>query len=285
MDSIFKELQNMNPEILILGNGYIGQKLKKAFAAPLATRRIENYTDVEKLIDKYRPKILINCIGHTGRRNVDDCELVLDKTLSSNTFVPILLAEAAFRHKIKLVHISSGCIYHYNYKKHNAIREERTPDYFDLFYSRTKIYAENVLMQLAQRKDTNILITRIRVPLDNQPHPKNLLTKLIKYQRIIDAPNSVTYIPDYIKALQHLIQIDARGIYNTVAKDPLIYSHLLDAYQHHHPSFKYHIIKLKDLKLTRTSLVMSVSKLEKTGFKVRTVKDIVKECVDDYIKY
>lgn len=275
----------MNHKILILGNGYLGQKLKKPFTAPLAKRRIKSYADIDTLIRAYKPKILINCIGHTGRRNVDDCELVLNKTLSSNTFIPILLAEAAFRHKIKLVHISSGCIYHYNYNQPNAIGEQRAPDYFDLFYSRTKIYAENVLMQLAQRKDTNILITRIRVPLDNQPHPKNLLTKLIQYKKVIDAPNSITYIPDYIKALQHLIQIDARGIYNTVAKGPLTYSDLLNAYQAYHPNFKYRIIKLKDLKLTRTSLIMSVQKLEKTGFKVRSTKDIIKECVDQYVQY
>lgn len=275
----------MNSKILILGGGYIGQKLKVALKADLIAIRIKSYNDVEKIIKKHHPSVIVNCIGHTGKRNVDDCELVPDKTLSANTFVPILLAEAAFRHKIKLVHISSGCIFHYDYKKHNAIREERVPDYFDLFYSRTKIYTEYVLMQLAQRKDTNILITRIRVPLDSQPHPKNLLTKLIKYQKIIDAPNSVTYIPDYIEALKHLIKIDARGIYNTVAKNPLLYPDLMKAYKKLRPDFKYTVIPLKKLKLTRTSLVMSTNKLEKTGFKVRLIKDIIKECVNQYVKY
>jgi len=275
----------MNNKIIILGDGYIGKKLKIALSARLISRRIKTYDDVERVIKQYHPRIIINCIGHVGKRNVDDCERVIDKTLVSNTFVPILLAEAAFRHKIKLVHISSGCIYHYDYKKQNAIQEERVPDYFDLFYSRTKIYTENVLMKLAERKDTDILITRIRVPLDSQPHPKNLLTKLIKYQKVIDAPNSVTYIPDFIKALKHLIKIDARGIYNTAVKDPLIYSDLLKAYQRYHPEFHFDIIKLKELKLTRTSLIMSVHKLEKTGFKVRSIKEIIKECVDQYVKY
>lgn len=275
----------MSSKTLILGGGYIGKKLQSEFGAKLYAGRIQTYDDVEKVIKKYHPSVVINCIGHTGKRNVDDCELVPDKTLSANTFVPILLAEAAFRHKIKLVHISSGCIYHYDYKKHNAIREERVPDYFDLFYSRTKIYTEHVLMQLAQRKDTNILITRIRVPLDNVPHPKNLLTKLIKYQKVIDAPNSVTYIPDYIKALRHLIKIDAKGIYNTVVKDPLIYPDLMKAYKKLRPDFAYSVIPLKKLKLTRTSLIMSTNKLEKTGFKVRSIKDIIKECVNQYVKY
>lgn len=275
----------MNKKTIILGGGFIGKKLELALGAKLISSRITTYQDVENIIKKYRPAVMINCIGHTGKRNVDDCELVPDKTLSANTFVPILLAEAAFRHKIKLVHISSGCIFHYDYKKHNAIREERVADYFDLFYSRTKIYTENVLMQLAERKNTNILITRIRVPLDSKPHPKNLLTKLIKYQRVIDAPNSVTYVPDFIEALKHLLKIDARGIYNTVVKEPLVYPDLLNAYRKLRPDFHFDVIKLKELKLTRTSLIMSTNKLEKTGFKVRSIKEIIKECVNEYVKY
>lgn len=275
----------MKNKIVILGDGYIGRKLKIALRAKLLSRRINTYDDVERVIKDYQPRIIINCIGHVGKRNVDDCERVIHKTLASNTFVPVLLAEAAFRHKIKLVHISSGCIYHYDYKKQNAILEERVPDYFDLFYSRTKIYSEYVLMQLAQRKDTDILITRIRVPLDSEPHPKNLLTKLIKYKKIIDAPNSVTYIPDFIKAVKHLIKKDARGIYNVVAKNPLVYSDLLKAFQRYRPDFHFDVIKLKQLKLTRTSLVMSTHKLEKSGFKVRSIKDIIPECVNQYVKY
>ncbi|MCC6759125.1 MAG: sugar nucleotide-binding protein [Candidatus Omnitrophica bacterium] len=275
----------MNKKTIILGGGFIGRKLESALGAKLLSARITTYQDVENIIKKHHPDVLINCIGHTGKRNVDDCELVPDKTLSANTFVPILLAEAAFRHKIKLVHISSGCIFHYDYKKNNAIREERVADYFDLFYSRTKIYTENVLMQLAELKDTNILITRIRVPLDSKPHPKNLLTKLIKYQRVIDAPNSVTYVPDFIEALKHLLKIDARGIYNTVVKEPLVYPDLLNAYCKLRPDFHFDVIRLKELKLTRTSLIMSTNKLEKTGFKVRSIKEIIKECVNEYVKY
>lgn len=275
----------MNKKTIILGGGFIGKKLELALGAKLISARITTYQDVENIIKKHKPAVLINCIGHTGKRNVDDCELVPDKTLSANTFVPILLAEAAFRHKIKLVHISSGCIFHYDYKKNNAIREERVADYFDLFYSRTKIYTENVLMQLAELKDTNILITRIRVPLDSKPHPKNLLTKLIKYQKVIDAPNSVTYVPDFIEALKHLLKIDARGIYNTVVKEPLVYPDLLNAYRKLRPDFHFDVIRLKELKLTRTSLIMSTNKLEKTGFKVRSIKEIIRECVNEYVKY
>ena len=273
----------MNKKILIIGGGYIGRRLAKALDAPITARRVLTYNDVEALIKKYKPQVLVNCIGHTGKHNVDDCEAVVEKTLHANTYVPVLMAEAALRHSIKLVHISSGCIYHFDYKHQKPIVEERAPDYYDLFYSRTKIYAEDMLMRLAEGKHVNILIARIRVPLDNKPHPKNLLSKLIKYHKVIDAPNSVTYIPDFIDALKHLIAKDAKGIFNIMLKDGLHYPDLIEVYAKNVPGFKYEVIDLKKLHLKRTSLLMSVNKLEKAGFKVRRTKDVINECVQGFI--
>lgn len=232
---------------------------------------------------RYQPRVLINCVGHVGRNNVDDCERDMNKSLLANTFLPIWLGEIAFRNVIKLVHISSGCIYHYNYKWQKPIAEEETPDYYTLFYSRTKIYADSVLNSLSQR--CNILIVRIRVPLDIYPHPRNILTKLINYKRIIDVPNSITYIPHFLKALRYLIDRDARGTFNVVCKGGLRYPQLLDVYKKYSPGFEYEVIPLKDLKLNRTNLILSTKKLEKTGFEVSKITEVLEECVKKYIKF
>jgi dTDP-4-dehydrorhamnose reductase len=271
-----------NKEILILGRGMIGTKLHEELNCPVSEKKIAVYEDVEALIQEHRPKVIINCIGHTGKNNVDDCELALDKTVSANTFVPILLGEAAYRNNIKLVHVSSGCIFHYDYKKNKPISESQTPDFFDLYYSRTKIYAENILLSLAKR--ANILILRIRVPLDNQPGPKNTFTKLINFKTIIDVPNSVTYLPEFVKAVQFLLKKDARGLYNIVCKGGLRYSKLLNEYKKYHPETEYKVIELKDLKRVRTNLVLSPRKLEREGFKVRTVDQTITDCVKQYVK-
>lgn len=272
----------MENKILILGEGYLGKRLAEELKAPVSDRHIYSLKDAEDEIKKSSAALIINCVGYIGR-NVDDCELDKDKTLTANTFVPIILAEAALRNKIKLVHISSGCIYHFDYNKDEPIDEDKTPDYFNLFYSRSKIYSEAPLNILSQQYP--ILIARLRVPLDNRPNPKNLLDKLIRYKKVINLPNSVTYIPDFIKALRHLIQIDARGIYNIVNKGALYYPDLLDVYKKYAPDFKYELIDYKTLNLVRTNLILSTSKLEKTGFKVRGIKEVLEECVRDYLKY
>ncbi|MDO8580968.1 MAG: sugar nucleotide-binding protein [Candidatus Omnitrophota bacterium] len=272
----------MKNKILIVGKGYIGTHLAQTLQCPVSGQRISSFKDIQRLLDRYRPNTIINCIGHTGKRNVDDCELELDQTLSANTFVPILLAEAAWRKNIKFVHISSGCIYHYHYGKQEPIDEDRIPDYYDLYYSRTKIYAENVLTQMAKR--CNILIARVRVPLDDAPHPKNLLTKLIRYQKIIDVPNSVTYLPEFVNAMKHLLRLNAEGIYNIVLKDALYYPDLLTLYQKYVPDYRFKVIPLRNLELVRTNLVMSARKLANSGFHVSSTKDILKKCVQRYVK-
>ncbi|MCK4809377.1 MAG: sugar nucleotide-binding protein [Candidatus Omnitrophica bacterium] len=271
----------MNNRILILGKGFIGSRLKAVFNCNLSGKKINSFKDAEKEIKKYNPKVLINCIGHTGKNNVDGCEIDKDKTLFSNSFLPVILAEAALRRRIKLIHISSGCIYHFNYFKDKPIKEEKTPDFFDLFYSRSKMYPEKALELLAGKFD--ILILRIRIPLDNRPHPKNILNKLISYKKIIDIPNSLTYIPDFIKALKHLMKINAKGVYNVVNKGGLRYPELLDVYKKYVPGFKYRVIDCRELNMIRTNLVLSTRKLEKTGFKPRKIQDILEECVAEYV--
>jgi 3,5-epimerase/4-reductase len=272
----------MKYKVLVVGKGYMGEKIAAEMACGMCGRRILTLRDAQDIVDEYKPDVIINCIGHTGAHSVDDCETDKDKTLAANTFVPLILAEAAVRNNIKLVHISSGCIFNFDYSRQKPIGEDEIPDFFDLYYSRTKIYAERALEVLA--KKYGILIVRIRIPLDNRPHPKNVLTKLIKYVKVIDLPNSVTYVPDFLKALKHLIKIDAHGIFNVVNKYGLRYPDLMDVYKKYVPDFEYSIIDHRKLGIVRTNLVMSVKKLEKTGFAVRPIKDVLEECVKEYVQ-
>jgi dTDP-4-dehydrorhamnose reductase len=272
----------MKNKILIFGKGYIGERVRESLNCVVSGKKICSLQDAQQEINRYKPKIIINCIGHIGR-NVDDCELDKDKTLMANSFIPIILAEAALRNKIKLVHISSGCIYNYDYRKDTPIGEKKLPDFFDLFYSRSKIYSERALEVMSNKY--GILIVRLRIPLDNRPHPKNLLNKLIAYKRVIDSPNSVTYIPDFLRALKHLLSINATGIYNVVNKGALYFPDLMKVYKKAVPAFKYEVVDFKKLGLVRTNLILSTAKLEKTGFKVRKIKEVLEECVKNYLKY
>lgn len=272
----------MNNKILILGKGFFGEKLHAALGCDISDRKIYSFKDAQEAIEESSPDIIINCIGHIGR-NVDDCELDKDKTLAANSLIPLILAEAALRNKLKLVHISTGCIYHFDYEKDAPIQEEKAPDFFELFYSRSKIYSERALEILSGKH--NILIVRPRVPLDCIPHPKNLLTKLINYKKVIDLPNSVSYIPDFTDAIKHLIMINASGIYNVVNEGGLRYPKLMEIYRKYIPSFEYEVVDFRKLNLVRTNIILSTKKLESTGFKVRNIQEVLEECVHKYVKF
>jgi dTDP-4-dehydrorhamnose reductase len=268
--------------ILIFGKGFFGQRLQEEFGCELTGKRIASLQDAKSQIRKYKPQVIINCIGHRTN-NVDECELDKEKTLFSNAFVPVILAEAAVRENVRFVHISSGCIYDFDYRRDKPIKEEAEPDFFGLFYSRTKIYAEQALKSLGKKYP--ILIVRPRIPLDDRPHARNLLTKLIKYGKVIDLANSVSYVPDFVKALKHLIEKNARGIYNVVNKGALRYQELLEVYRRHEPGFRYKVVSYKELGLVRSNLILSVRKLEKSGFKMRDIHEVLEGCVKKYVQY
>ena len=122
------------------------------------------------------------------------------------------------------------------------------------------------------------------VPLDNRPNPRNILTKLLGFQKVIDLENSVTYLPDFVKALEHLIKRDAKGIYNTVNRGGLRYPALLDIYKKHVPGFTYSIVDPKELNMVRTNLLMSTEKLEKSGFTMPDINKIIEGCVEEYLR-
>ena len=187
--------------ILIFGAGFIGKRLKESFGCGISSKNIVSLKDIEDELDKYKPEVIVNCIGYTGAKNVDGCESNKDKTLFANTFIPVMFAEVALRRKVKLVHISSGCIYRFDYSKDEPIVEEKPPDFFDLFYSRSKIYAERALEPLSGKAD--ILIVRPRIPLDDRPDPRNIITKLINYKKVIDILNTHNSPPATEKILKN----------------------------------------------------------------------------------
>lgn len=271
----------MNKDILILGEGYLGLRLKEAWGCASTAQRILSFKDAEAIVRAHKPKVLVNCIGYNGEKNVDDCERDLERTFWANTFIPSMLAELAMRYDLKLVQFSSGCIYHYDYKTQKPRTENDAPDYLDLAYSRSKIAMERVLVPLVPR--LNALVVRIRMPLDDRPHAHNILTKLLQFKKVISVPNSVTYVPDLVAALGHLIKSDARGLYNVMNNGVLYFPELLDVCKKQGAGCDYEVVDFEKLAIKRTNIVHSAEKLEKAGFKMRDVREVYNECVQNYL--
>jgi dTDP-4-dehydrorhamnose reductase len=266
-------------KVAILGNGWIGNRLAEHLDGVIIPRHVYSIAELDAAVKDLKPDVLINAVASNGGDNVDCCEIDKDGTLFANTLIPIMAAEVAIRNKVKLVHISSGCVYDGCLM---PLTEEDPPNFFDLFYSRTKIYSEGALVPMADKY--GFLILRPRIPLDNRPHPRNILTKLIQYGKVIDEPNSVTYLPDFLNAVQALLRDDAHGVFNVVNDGTLRYPDLMEIYKEYVPEYEYTITTLQDLGIVRTNVILDTSKLNQYCI-YRNINSVLKDCVRDYVEW
>ncbi|MDF3056922.1 MAG: dTDP-4-dehydrorhamnose reductase [Rariglobus sp.] len=193
---------------LLGGNGYIG----RAYQRLLAVRGIPHrslsraeldYADPALLaaaLRAGRATFLINAAGYTGKPNVDACELHKAETLLGNSVLPGRIADACEAAGIPWGHVSSGCIYTGARPGGAGFNENDAPNFTFRqnncsFYSGTKALGEEVL---ADRPD--VFIWRLRIPFDRHDGPRNYLSKLMRYERLLDAANSLSELEEFAAA-------------------------------------------------------------------------------------
>lgn len=269
--------------MLVLGGGFLGKRIAEEFDAEILTERIKNANDLSEAISRNVmewPDVIVNCIGKTGRPNVDWCEKNKAETYVSNVHVPYLLAEFCKRHDIKLVHISSGCVYQGDNQK-NGWGEEDEPNFTGSFYSFTKAAAEKILSEYA-----NVLTLRIRMPIDSTPNDRELIGKLLKYDKVINTPNSVTVVQDLLDALRALLANDSVGIFNVVNPEPVTHKQILDIYEEvSGKKLNKTYIEAKDLvtDAPRSNCILNTNKLTQSA-SMRNTETAIRDAIMKYVQ-
>jgi dTDP-4-dehydrorhamnose reductase len=162
-----------------------------------------DYTDRDRLrsaLRQDRPDFLINAAGYTGKPNVDACELHKAECLAGNAVLPGTIAQACEESGTPWGHVSSGCIYSGDGPGGNGFTELDPPNFTFRtnncsFYSGTKALGEEVL---AGRP--NLFVWRLRIPFDSVDNPRNYLSKLMRYQRLLEATNSISQLDEFVAA-------------------------------------------------------------------------------------
>ena len=276
---------------IILGkNGYIAEamikELKSRNLPHVAWSRTDvDYTDSTEL--KYNLYILgddlhiINCAGYIGKPNVDACELAKADCIEGNVLLPAMLAELCNEKKYDFTQISSGCIYG-GYEK--DFSEDDVPN-FDFqngsFYSGTKALAEKVVLQ----NNPNSYIFRLRIPFDEFESPRNYLTKLLSYDTLLDAENSLSHRADFAKYSIDLIEQGVpKGIYNIANKGSVTAKHVTELFKLHKLSNKDFTFFsnldafMSEITAPRSNCVLDTSKIEQY-ISVRTVEEALIESI------
>jgi dTDP-4-dehydrorhamnose reductase len=271
--------------LLFGANGWIGGKLITLIQANgdtviKAQSRLENRQDVEKEIKAVRPDFVMSAAGVTGRPNVDWCEDHKQETIRANIIGALNLADVCFMHNIHLTNFGTGCIYEYDathplYSEIGFTEQDR-PNFDGSYYSKTKIMLNDLLADYP-----NVLNLRLRMPLSDDLHERNFITKIIGYKKVINIPNSMSVLHDLLPLSLVMAKRRLTGIYNFTNPGTISHNEMLDMYREYiDPQFRYHNFSVAEqdtiLKARRSNNELDASKLLREFPEIPHIKVAVK---------
>ena len=122
------------------------------------------------------------------------------------------LADLCDEMDIHMTLFATGCIYEYD-ELHPVggpgFTEEDKPNFDGSFYSKTKAFVEEML-----KSYSTTLVLRVRMPISDDLNPRNFLTKIMKYDKIVNIPNSMTVLTDMLPISLIMAERGLTGIYN-----------------------------------------------------------------------
>lgn len=113
---------------------------------------------------------------------------------------------------------------------------------------------------------TNCLILRLRMPVSDDLHPRNFVTKITKYNRVVDVPNSNTILHDLLPASIALAEHGDTGVYNFTNPGAISHNEVLALFRDVvRPGFAWKNFSLdeqsKVIKAGRSNCMLDTTKL------------------------
>ena len=285
--------------IILLGStGYVGGAfqrllLKHGVQFQSLSRSEIDYTcpiTLREFISSAQPEFLINAAGYTGKPNVDACEIYKKECLDGNAVFPGTIRSVCEELNLPWGHVSSGCIYTGRRPDGEGFREDDEPNFTFRqnncsWYSGTKALGEEVLQGAS-----NCFIWRLRIPFDNQNGPRNYLTKLMQYDNLLEAENSISNLDEFVKASCETWEKKIPfGIYNVTNPGHISTRQVAEWINESgvcKKDFNYftseeHFLK-NAAKTPRSNCVMDSTKLASEGIQMKPVEQSIKEALANW---
>jgi len=285
--------------LLIGKNGYVGKKFSSILKLvndfiPIG-RDCFNYYDrnlLRDFIKRNKISFIINCAGYTGKPNVDACESAKTECLSGNAVLPGIIREVCEDLEIPWGHVSSGCIYSGRRPDDKGWAEEDEPNFSFRsppcsFYSGTKALGEEVL-----EGARNCYIWRLRIPFNEERSPRNYLQKLLNYDSLLEAENSVSYLEEFVQKCVECFEKEVEpGIYNMTNPGSVTTQQVTEWMREEgvtDKQFKFfdneEQFMSKAAKTPRSNCVLDTTKAEKAGIGMRPVEEAMRESIQKMVK-
>jgi dTDP-4-dehydrorhamnose reductase len=230
-----------------------------------AESRIENRAEVEAELDSVKPSHVLMAAGITGRPNIDWCESNKDTTIRVNVIGTLNVADLCFLKKIHCSIYATGCIFRYD-DAHPlgsgiGFTEEDEPNFAGSFYSQTKGYMEPML-----KTYPNCMILRVRMPVSDDLFHRNFVTKIAKYEKVVNIPNSMTILHEMLPASLAMAKKGLTGVYNFTNPGVISHNQVLDLFKKYIDSnFTYDNFSVEEqakiLKADRSNNELDTTKL------------------------
>jgi dTDP-glucose 4,6-dehydratase len=227
-----------NFNILIFGhNGWIGSQViklldKMKIKYIKACSRADNYQNIENEIKIYGDITHIySFIGRThgiyDNQKINTIDYLeksgtLKDNINDNLYAPFCLATIAKKYDIHLTYLGTGCIFNGN----EEYTEENEPDFFGSNYSVVKGITDKMMHLF-----NNVLNCRIRMPITDENHERNFITKLVNYKQICSIPNSMSVLDDLLPVLIDMSLQYKTGTINLVNPGLISHNDILEMYK------------------------------------------------------
>ncbi len=286
--------------LILGGSGYVGTAFRKLFdeksiAYRSVSRKEVDYTcrdSVINLVRETKATFLINAAGYTGKPNVDACELHKADCLLGNAVLPAIIREACELCNIPWGHVSSGCIYTGTNPDGSGFSELDKPNFSFRtnncsFYSGCKALGEECLDGSSQN-----YIWRLRIPFNEYDSGRNYLSKLINYQCLLDATNSVSHLDEFVSACwQTWEKRVPYGIYNITNTGSVTTRQVVELIKRHlkiEKEFKFFESEEQFMQIAaktpRSNCVLDNSKLRNSGISISPVVDAIERSLKNWTR-
>lgn len=289
-----------NQKILIFGgNGWIGTKVyqllqKEGYEVYKSNCRAEDIDSIEKEIDEIgNISHIMSFIGRThgvyegqpiGTIDYLEKPGKLVDNVCDNLFGPVSLSILCRSKNIHFTYLGTGCIFNYDDshpygEEINGFNEESLPNFFGSSYSVVKGYTD----QLMHLFEDSVLNVRIRMPITDEIHPRNFITKITNYKKICSIPNSMTVLNELLPIMIILALKNKTGTLNLTNPGLISHNEILEMYKEIvDPSFEWENFSIEEqddiLASKRSNNFLDTSRLElETNHTVKHIKESVRD--------
>jgi 3,5-epimerase/4-reductase len=283
--------------LLYGAKGWIGSRvlqhiLQQGIEVVVGNSRVNCIQDLEHEIQQIKPTHVISLIGRThGTHNgtvfgtIDYLEQTgkLVENVRDNLFSPMALSILSTKYKFHFTYLGTGCIFEYDEthpfgKESNGFNETSLPNFFGSSYSIVKGFTDQ-LMHLFESTTLNV---RIRMPITDEFHPRNFITKITTYSKVCSIPNSMTVLNELVPIMVDMAKHNITGTVNLTNPGLISHNEILEMYKEIvDPEFTWTNFSVEEqnhlLASGRSNNFLETTRLQLMYPEVKPIKESVRE--------